>query len=306
MAKNYFNRYVWLIGLIQRYGYITLEEINRNWERCSLNETGEPLPERTFFHHKDAIKDIFKIEIRCDRTLGYYISNSDDIASDGIRQWMLQALSLSSLINESGSIRDRILYEDTPSSQKWLPDIIGAMKSSRMLDITYQGFTSANAWSFEISPLCIKLFRQRWYMLACSDAYPDPRIYALDRILELEQTDKSFVLPDGFDAEDTFSRLFGVITSSDPVEDITIKVREDQTCYYRTLPLHHTQEEGISNDGWTEFHYRLIPTYDFVRELLSKGDSIEVMSPKWLRKEIADELRRAAIYYSDVERRAGG
>ena len=35
-------------------------------------------------------------------------------------------------------------------------------------------------------------------------------------------------------------------------------------------------------------------------------DGLEVMCPKWLRKDIAEELRRAAIYYYDVERRAGG
>ena len=70
--------------------------------------------------------------------------------------------------------------------------------------------------------------------------------------------------------------------------------------YYRTLPLHHSQEEGESGDGYTEFSYRLVPTYDFVHELLSKGDTIEVMSPAWLRREIAKELRRAASMYDDI------
>ena len=86
-----------------------------------------------------------------------------------------------------------------------------------------------------------------------------------------------------------------------PVENVVIRVSEDQVKYYRTLPLHHSQEEGESGDGYTEFTYRLVPTYDFSRELLSKGDSIEVMSPQWLRKEIAHELRRAISMYDDVE-----
>ena len=45
MAKNYFNRYVWLIDTINRHGYITLPEISRLWENSALNEEGGPLAE---------------------------------------------------------------------------------------------------------------------------------------------------------------------------------------------------------------------------------------------------------------------
>ena len=86
-----------------------------------------------------------------------------------------------------------------------------------------------------------------------------------------------------------------------PVENVVIRVSEDQVKYYRTLPLHHSQEEGESGDGYTEFTYRIVPTYDFTRELLSKGDTIEVIRPSWLRKQIALELRRATRMYNDVE-----
>lgn len=70
--------------------------------------------------------------------------------------------------------------------------------------------------------------------------------------------------------------------------------------YYHTLPLHHSQKEGESGDGYTEFSYRLVPTFDFVRELLSKGMYAEVMSPQWLRREVANELRMTVRMYDDV------
>ena len=71
MAKNYFNRYIWLIDLIQRSGHISFEDISRAWRRSTYNEYGENLSERTFFNHKKAIFDTFGIEIKCDRSLGY-------------------------------------------------------------------------------------------------------------------------------------------------------------------------------------------------------------------------------------------
>ena len=50
-----------------------------------------------------------------------------------------------------------------------------------------------------------------------------------------------------------------------------------------------------------KWSYRLVPTFDFTRELLSKGELIEVVSPLWLRKEIAQEMRRAISMYDDVD-----
>lgn len=301
MARNYFNRYIWLIDVIQRSGHITFEDIDRLWQKSCLNEYRESYPERTFFNHLKAIYNTFGIEIKCDRSLGYYIANNEDVESDALKNWMLQSLSLNSVINEGSDMRDRIICEDIPSSQKWLSDVMAGMRDGKKLNMTYQSFQSLEAHNYDIAPYCLKLFKQRWYMLAKSEKYNDLRIYALDRVLELNTTKKSFSLPKGFDPKDTFRKLFGVILDNGPVEKVVIRVAEDQVKYYRTLPLHHSQEEGESGDGYTEFTYRLVPTFDFSRELLSKGENVEVMSPLWLRKEIAKELRRTINMYNDIE-----
>ena len=300
MARNYFNRYIWLVDVIQRSGHISLEDIDRAWRRSSLNPNGERLSERTFFNHKDAILETFGIEIKCDRSLGYYISNEDDVGTDSLKNWMLQSLSLNSIVNEGSDLRDRIICEVIPSSQKWLPDIMAAMRDGKKLTMTYQSFWKDCSHTYDASPYCLKLFKQRWYMLAKSEAYKEPRIYALDRVLELKQTNISFKLPKGFDPREVFRKIFGVILDNGPVEEVIIRVSDDQVKYYRTLPLHHSQEEGESGDGYTEFRYRLVPTFDFVRELLSKGMYAEVMSPQWLRREVANELRMTVRMYDDV------
>ena len=122
----------------------------------------------------------------------------------------------------------------------------------------------------------------------------------MDRVIDLKQTKKSFRLPKGFEPKEVFRKLFGVILDNGPVEEVVIRVSDDQVKYYRTLPLHHSQKEGESGDGYTEFRYRLVPTFDFVRKLLSKGMYAEVMSPQWLRKEVANELRQTVRMYDDV------
>ena len=135
MAKNYFNRYVWLIDTIQRHGHISREEIERLWLRSPLNEFGERLPERTFHNHREAILETFGIEIKCDRSLGYYIANNEDVGGDGIRQWLLESLSMNNLLNESKDMRDRILFEQIPSSKKWLSVIVNAMRDGKAIEL---------------------------------------------------------------------------------------------------------------------------------------------------------------------------
>ena len=299
MAKNYFNRYVWLIDTISRRGHISLTDLSGLWQRSSLNEDGGPLAERTFHNHREAILDTFGIEIKCDRSLGYYIANSDDIEGDGIRKWLLESLSMNNLLNESSDMRDRILFEKIPSSQKWLPAIVNAMRDGKAVEVTYQSFTRAEPNTFIVHPWCLKLFRQRWYILGRSEEYETPRIYSLDdRMLNVTQTKKKLKIPAKFNAQEYFSNCFGIIVASDNKPcTIDIKVTADQVKYIKTLKLHESQTLVEENDGYAIFRFRLVPTLDFKQEILSHGSDYEVLAPQWYRDEIKNDVARMMRNY---------
>lgn len=298
MAKNYFDRYIWLIDTINRHGHISFSDISYLWARSPLNKLGENyLPERTFHNHRQAILDTFGIEIKCDRSMGYYIANDEDLEDDGIRQWLLNSLSLNNLMNESREMRDRILFEDIPSSQRWLTAIVGALQDQKTLEITYQGFNSPEPSTFEVHPWCLKLFRQRWYLLAKSQAYTEPRIYALDRIRAVKETKNQLKVPKKFKADEFFSHFFGIIVDDRKPDTIRLKVDADQVKYYKSLPLHSSQKEIEATDDYTIFEYRLVPTYDFEQEVLSKGQTVEVLSPASFRNLIREDAKAMLARY---------
>ncbi len=298
MAKNFFNRYVWLIETIRRAGHISLEGISDKWERSVLNETGEGLPERTFHNHRKAIQDIFGIEIKNDRTLGYYIGDDSDVEGDSLKQWMFDSLSMNSILNESAGMRNRILFEKVPSSKTFLADIAQAMKDEKAIEITYQSFHRPEPHTFVTHPYCLKLFKQRWYMLAKSEAYDYPRIYALDRISGLRVTDTSSHIDKKFDVEAFFSNYFGIIIGDGShAEQVDVKISADQVKYIESLPLHHSQKAIESTKDYTVFRYHIVPTYDFKQEILSRGCSAEVLAPKWFKDEIAWEIKELAKSY---------
>ena len=293
MAKNFFKRYIWLVDLINRRKYVSFKEINEAWMRSPLNETGDPLSERTFFNHKDAIAGMFGIEILNDRSLGFYIGRSD-VGSDETSDWMLHTLCLNNVLHENADMKDRILMEKVPSSERFLTDIISAMRDFRVISLCYQSFRHPEPFCFNVRPYCVKYFKQRWYLLGDSDL--GLRIYSLDRFVDMEELEEHFEIPKDFDAEEYFGNYFGVIIGEEP-EDVKIRVVPDQVKYFRTLPLHGSQRETVQEDGSSVFSYHIAPTLDFVQEILSHGADVEVLEPAELRESVADIIAGMASRY---------
>lgn len=297
-----FNRYIWLIDLIYSAGYITREEIDRRWSRASLNFDHESMiPERTFHRYKDAIQEMFQIDIRYNKSRGYYIENTEDIQRDELRQWLIGTFAVENLIGESSELRRRILLEDIPSGQRHLTPIIEAMRDGVKIRIMYQSFHSAEPSTFILAPYCVRVFRQRWYVLGTSEKGKELRLYGLDRILNTERTITPFVLPQNFDAEAFFANGYGVTVDERKPEIVRISVDAYQANYLRSLPIHPSQEETERNNDYSVFQFFIVPTYEFIKELLSYGGTLEVLSPKWLRKEMKQEARTMNEIYNRQE-----
>ena len=282
------NRYVWFVTTIYNRGPISLADLQHRYE--SHFGRGEELGERTFHRYTDAVEELFDIEIKYDRVRrGYVVADREGIDNMGMRKWLLQTFSVNSVLHESQELKNRILLENVPSGQQHLTTIVDAMRESVKLSMTYQSFSAEKPSTFDVEPWCVKLFKQRWYMLGMSDRL---RIYALDRIKALEPTERKFKLPKKFDAAKCFEDYYGIIIGDEDfdVEPVALKVDSWQSKYLRTLPLHHSQVEVERNEEYSIFEYRLCPSFDFQQELLSMGDSVGVLAPVLLK----DILRKKA------------
>jgi len=301
MSKGLYNRYIWLVDTIYRAGKITLKDINRRWTQSEMSG-GEEIPRRTFHNHRDAIEELFDINIDCDRQDGcsYYIDNVEDMQRGGVRSWLLNTFTVNNFINESHKLKRRILFEQIPSGELFLMPIIEAMKEGVSMEITYQSYLAEASHTFEIEPYCVKIFKKRWYVVARSPYYDQIMIYALDRMQHFRLTESKFKLSADFDPETYFAHSFGIIVDAGiQPESIEIKVLDaTKRKYFRALPLHHSQQEVEQTDDYSVFRYYLSPTYDFRQELFSHGDEIVLLSPQWLHDEMANVARKMHLAYS--------
>ena len=298
------DKYVWLMNTVRRAGDngITLEEIKEQWLRKDnqhLNE-GLELLTRTFHKWRKAISEQFHVEIECQRKGGYryFIANPEVLQGNNLSNWLIDTIGVSQLLMHNITLKDRILLENVPSGLRFLPDVLDAMNSNHVIALTYQGYWHDEPHKMDVHPYCVKLFKQRWYMVGYSTSRQALRTYALDRILDVERLAKTFVMPAKFSPEVFFKDTYGVMMGGERPCDIKIKAKAIQANYLRSLPLHHSQKEIVKNLNFSVFTYHLCPEYDFVIELLSKGDEVEVLEPASLRDAVAAIARNMNKMYN--------
>lgn len=287
-SSDIFKEYVWLIDIIYRSKGISLKELNKHWVRTEMSG-GIPMSRLFFNRHRNAIENMFGINIECQRRGGYYyyIEDNDFMRNNSLLHWMIDSLSISNMLMESTSLQDRIMLEHIPAGKEYLQPIINAMKEGHRLQMGYRKFGQQEGYTIMVEPYAIKVFKQRWYLVANDYKRNHPSIYAFDRIVALEETEEDFVYPNDFDTDEFLKDCFGVLYTDDKPQRIVVRAYKPLTSYLRTLPLHHSQKELQSTDGYADFEYYLRPTFDFRQELLSQGEQIEILEPESFRHETA-------------------
>lgn len=304
-----FKEYIWLVNAIKKSRRISLAEINEKWLETEMSE-GIPLARSTFNRHKDAIEDIFGIIIECDRQHGfkYYIANPEVLEEDSIQTWMLSTLSVNNIVSEGLAIQHRILLEKAPIEGEYLQKVIEAMKRNVRIAIKYCKYGDAEPRSLDFEPYCIKLCKQRWYILghfhcvasSVKEEVDYYGVFSLDRVVEMRLTEEKFLLDPTFDAKEFFHECFGVVVNeSTPVMKVVIRAFEQEVYYMHDLPIHESQEEIAFGDGYADFKFFLCPTNDFVGYLLGRGAYVKVLEPEWLATEVKQCHLEAANLYMD-------
>lgn len=290
-----FQQYIWIINTLRQYKKLSLEELNNLWQNDDVNG-GAPLSRTTFNRHKDSILDMFGIIIECTTFPGYkyYIANPEVLGDDSIEGWLFSTLTVSTVLSDSVSLRERILLENVPAGEEFLQTIIQALKANRKLLITYQRF-GQDSYEKTIFPYALKLFHQRWYLLAFTGRHY--ATYSLDRMLAVSLTEETFERPDDFSPEAYFSEYYGILTDDTPMAHVVIRTYGSTPNYLRTLPLHASQKELQSTDEYTDFSLDIRPTADFINTLLSHSDGLEVLEPADLRLKICKILTRTLNRY---------
>ena len=299
-SPTLFRACFWLVDTLKTFGAMNFAEISRRWKNTEMSH-GADLSRTTFNRHRDAVLDMFGIIIDCDRRndYRYYIANPEVLSDNSVQNFMLSTLSVGTMLTESLSVQNRILLENVPSGGEKLQTIITAMKNGMMIRAEYRRYGAEANKNFLMCPYCVKLFRQRWYVL-CRHRNGFMGVFSVDRFVAVAVSDVAFEVDPDFDAAAYFSECFGIVSEVNaPAIPIVLRAYDQERYFLRDLPLHHTQREIFSGDDYSDFEIVMRPTFDFSAHLLSRGVMLKVIEPQWLADEIYDMHIKAAEMYEE-------
>lgn len=303
------KRYLWLVDTLRRSSDkgLTLAEINNAW--CNpynqlYKDCGcEELSRRTLLNHRHAIEEQLGIDIECVRAgaLSKYIINTEFQENNPVVEWLLSAVSIENLVAEYSRISGKILLEPADKGALHLGVITEALKHNQQIVIDYQSYHigKETQQNIVVNPLALKMFKRRWYILCHKIDGGGNRLYALDRILKCTSTGIVFDYPKEFVAKEYFRDFYGVSTdgyTENPCY-IILRAYRELPRYLISQPLHHSQEIVKQIEEYTEFSYCMRPSFDFVQEILSHGNQLEVVSPESLRSRIKNIVKAQSKLY---------
>lgn len=294
------SKYTWLVDTIRRSRRISREELNRRWCAASVSN-GAEMPRRTFYNYRQAVFDIFGVEILYDTASGeYYINESADsspLGSGSVTDFLLNNAAMSGMLSDTKSISDRLFLEQVPSARHNLEPMIEAVKSNRLIKFNYHPFNRSRvSRGVVIEPYLLKLFRQRWYVAGRNVAERKIKTYALDRISEPEIQPETFEMSAKFNPKEYFRYSFGIVVDNSEPRIVKLRTDTHQAKYLRALPLHPSQQEEV-HDDYSLFSYRLLLTPDFLRELMSLGPDVKIEEPAELQAMLKNRLRETLALY---------
>ena len=276
---------LYIVELLSRGTPMSLKEINNHWEYSSLYD-GEIIP-KTFGRYKEYISDVFAIDIEYDiRAKKYYIANFDYIKNNSLYKYLLSAFHIQGLTELAMKHREQLILEETPSGVEHLHTLLEAIDRKVVVAFDYSSFNRKTITHHERIPCFLKIWEQRWYLVAEPLSRKNPTVYALERISNLHFTEQQATPFAHITPQSYFEGCYGVNHEDCQPVLIKIKVYGSQVDYIRALPLHSSQTEIEQGDGWSIFSYWIRPSYNFYQALLWHREKVEVLEPVEVREEM--------------------
>lgn len=186
---------------------------------------------------------------------------------------------------------------------EFLSELIDVTIARQTLRLTYRTYNGRELTTL-FYPYYIKQYNSRWFVfgLERSDNYDDMIANkALDRIVRFETLDdEPFVPNDTIDFKQFFNDIVGVTLPNERLtpEPVVLKFDESRFPYIISKPIHHTQV--IVDEGEHTISIVVRPNKELVSQILSFGCQVEVLSPQWLRQQIAENITLSAKKYSSM------
>jgi predicted DNA-binding transcriptional regulator YafY len=182
---------------------------------------------------------------------------------------------------------------------EWIEPLMKAIADKVPVEITYHKYGGTPEKKL-ISPYVLKEFRNHWYLIGFDQRESKlTKVYALDRILEINASKEDYYIDKDFSADAYFKYSFGVYhRHNEQPEKIKLEFYGTLATHIFKHPLAHNQKSEWSADGKVLFvELELYIGPEIVSELLRYGPSVKVVGPNKLKEMLLESLNHTLQLY---------
>lgn len=175
-----------------------------------------------------------------------------------------------------------------------------AVLARSRLCFTYSGRGGeAEVTRREVSPQRLTFYRSNWYLDAWCHLREGVRVFALERISELQRTDLPAVECTEEDLKRILSSGYGIF-AGEATKTAVLRFTRERAEWVAGEKWHSNQSDRRLEDGSLELRIPYAHSHELVMDILKYGPDVEVVEPPELRREVAARVRECAARYEDV------
>lgn len=205
------------------------------------------------------------------------------------------ALSSSKTVVE---VNEYVQFETAASvgGGEYLPVLLEGIQKSVAVYFDYENFNAKTTKRRKVVPLLLKEYRNRWYLISWDLVKNRVTTYALDRISNIESSTEKCTKPFSFNAKDFFKYSIGISTSDEAPLKIVFLANPIASKYLETQPIHSSQVK-IAEEEWSTFELQVYYSEELIRQFLSFGPEIQILSPAAFKEEISKRIQEMQQLY---------
>jgi predicted DNA-binding transcriptional regulator YafY len=183
-----------------------------------------------------------------------------------------------------GKMKDYQSYDIT------FQQINKAIIDKNQIIITYYTITRNKQTIRTVDPLHLMFKGGFWYLIAFCHWRDEIKIFRIDRIKDIQKTNKSFNIPSTFSLSSYLGKSWQVVRGEGETYKIEIKIFPPASRWVREEVRHHTQKI-INLDNETILFTAEVPSFIEIKKwVLQLGSCAQVLKPEELKNKVLEEI----------------
>lgn len=176
-----------------------------------------------------------------------------------------------------------------PISAKVWAVVVQALENQQMIEISYRNWSGEKV--ARVAPVHLANLQGDWYLFAQYENFANFRQLALARIQSIKLLSKKAEVKGTFDPKKELANTFSKFAGENKTFKVTVHFHPEIAVSVQERQWHPEQKVKNLKNGGVEISFEAKGDVEIKRWVLAYGRYAKVKSPKWLKDEIAEEVR---------------